>query len=213
LLIVTPRSVWNFDPSIKAKKQMKKIIHLSILLTLATTLTGQNSVSKNYLALELDPAPFILGGYSFSFKYSAAALPHFALTGSIYGSPMPDNMISRANRLSGFHHLTINCSYALFADYFIRDDRSGFYFGPSVFFYSKSVSIGESRQHFKSTYPNLRAGYVYRPFKKCGFYLNPWLNVGRELQSTDSHNPGEAAFSLPAISYILALHIGYQVTF
>lgn len=35
--------------------------------------------------------------------------------------------------------MKIETSYALFVDYFIKSNRTGFHTGPSVFFYSKSM--------------------------------------------------------------------------
>ena len=171
--------------------------------------------SNNYLALELDPAPFILGGCSFSVKYSPEKFNHIAFTGSVYCSKFPDRMMSKSNYENGFRNLRINTSYALFADYFIKQNRTGFYFGPSVFLYSKSVGTIASSEvaDFKSIYPNLRIGYVYKPFKRNGFYINPWFNFGKELALDNNNSIAGKEFSSNPFSYILAIHLGYQITF
>lgn len=116
-----------------------KTLHLILLLCICLETNAQNaSISnrpKNYISIELDPAPFVLGGYSFSLKFSPQTLDHFTFMGSIYSSNFPDAMMSKSNYDRGFRELKINTSYALFADYFIRNNRSGFHFGPSVFFF------------------------------------------------------------------------------
>lgn len=196
-----------------------KTLNIMLLIFISLKSTAQSdsvaNQSTNYLALELDPAPFILGGCSFSVKYSPEKLNHIAFTGSVYRSKFPDKMMSKSNYENGFRNLRINTSYALFADYFIKQDRSGFHVGPSVFLYSKSVGTNLSSEvaNFKSIYPNVRIGYVYKPFKKNGFYINPWFNFGKEFALDNNNVIGGNEFSSGAFSYILAIHLGYQITF
>jgi hypothetical protein len=197
---------------------MKKIICL-LLAAASFGANAQNAntpaQNTNYVSVELDPAPFLLEGYSVSLKYSAAKLPHFTFMGSVYSSRLPDNLMGEQNRQNGWKELRLETSYALFADYFLRNDRKGFHFGASAFLYHKSAGLNETnaRADFKSIYPNLRMGYVYKPFKKAGLYLNPWFNVGRETGMDDSNRLNGKTFSNDRFSYIVALHIGYQITF
>jgi len=191
-----------------------------ILLNLVSVRTDANNdstitISKNYLSVEIDPAPFILGGYSVSLKFSPRKFNHFTLMASIYQSMMPDKMISSENYEKGFRNLQLNRSYAFFGDYFFKSNRSGFHFGPSVFLYDKSVELNSSvmTTSFKSIYPNARIGYVYKPFKNLGFYLNPWINVGKEFSLDDKNRIGNNVHSFKNINYILALHFGYGVNF
>ena len=174
-----------------------------------------NYTSKNYLSIELDPAPFILGGYSFSLKFSPRKLTHFTFMGSVYSSKFPDRMMDKNNSENGFTTMNINTSYAFFTDYFIKSNRSGFHFGPSVFLYSKSVESNYSNEvlDFNSIYPNMRLGYVYRPFKKSGFYINPWINLGKEFILDDDNSIEGKKYTAKSISYVAALHLGYQITF
>ena len=167
------------------------------------------------ISIEVDPAPFILGGYSVSLKYSPQTMRHLTVMGSVYSSALPDKMMDKSNYEKGFRDLKIETSYALFADYFMKPNRTGFHAGPSVFFYSKSVESHPDarRQNFHSIYPNVRIGYVYKPFKKCGLYFNPWFNMGKELV-TKRDNVAQGEIFIPGrFSYILALHVGYQVRF
>lgn len=170
---------------------------------------------QSYVAVEFDPAPFILGGYSVSVKYSPAKWEHLAVTGSVYSSSFPDRMMSKANYKAGFRDLTIETSFALFGDYFLRSDHNGFHFGPSVFIYSKSVgsTFTKERTSFRSVYPNMRVGYVYTPFKKLGFYINPWINAGKEAKITGSDQIDGRTYTLAKCSYIAAVHVGYRHRF
>lgn len=197
---------------------MKNLIMILLAFACIKANAQQNLTtghSKNYLSIELDPAPFILGGYSFSLKYSPEKLKHFTFMGSVYSSAFPDQMMSKTNYDNGFRNLKINTSYAFFTDYFIRDDRSGFHFGPSVFLYSKSVGTTSSSDitTLNSIYPNMRVGYVYKPFKNNGFYINPWLNIGKEFVLDNNNVIDGQKFSIDKMSYVIAIHLGYQVFF
>jgi len=196
-------------------KTLNTILLIFICLGANAQHDSTASQPKNYLSIELDPAPFILGGYSVSLKYSPGKLTHITFMGSVYSSKFPDKMMEKSNFEKGFRNLKINTSYAFFADYFIKPDRSGFHFGPSVFLYSKSIGTTSSADvaNFKSIYPNIRAGYVYKPFKKAGFYINPWFNIGKEFALDNNNGIDGRKYSAGPISYIIAIHFGYQVTF
>lgn len=195
-------------------KQLFFILFIGTLPVLNGAL-AQTSTPSSTLAVELDPAPFILGGYSVSVRYSPQTLNHFSLTGSVYSSRLPDKMMGKANYEKGLRDLKIETSYALFFDYFLKANRTGFHAGPSVFFYSKSVgnNFDAARQNLNSIYPNLRVGYVYKPFRKSGLYLNPWLNLGKEMVTKRDKASHGAAFVPDKWMYILALHVGYRVEF
>ncbi|MCU0360914.1 MAG: hypothetical protein MUF75_09390 [Bacteroidia bacterium] len=194
---------------------MKKTSLLLFMAMVIGLKAQDNHPVKNYISLELDPAPFILGGYSFSVKFSPKKWNYCSLMASAYSSNFPDKMMSKENYDKGFRDLKLETSYALFADYFIRPDRQGWHFGASTFFYSKSVGMDDSaeRTAFKSIYPNLRIGYMYKPFKSSGFYINPWLNFGKELVTSGSTALNGVNYGMSNCSYVLALHLGYQLSF
>ncbi len=173
------------------------------------------SATKNYISVEIDPTPFIFGGYSFSLKYSPAANSHLSFMGSVYSSELPDNLLSKENYDNGFRDVKLNTCYAFFADYFLRSNRTGFHFGPSAFYYSKTIGMEEtnSKMNFKSIYPNVRVGYLFHPFCGKGFYLNPWVNFGKEIIVDGDESLSGINYSTKGMSYIVAIHLGYRVTF
>ena len=85
--------------------------------------------------------------------------------------------------------------------------------GPSLFFYNKSVTLKPSNREIEPTtlYPNLRIGYIYYPFKNTGFYLNPWVNFGSEVNSNGPHSIDAVEFEAAKFYYIIALHLGYSI--
>ena len=191
--------------------------NLTLILLLVMVLQTQAQqppvpVPSRSLAPELDPAPFILGGYSLSIKYAPAGSTHFTYMASVYSSRFPDKMMSEENSEKGYSDLKLETSYAFFADYYLSKEKTGFHFGPSVFLYNKSFR-SEQKELFKfqSIYPNIRIGYLFKPFRNCGFYINPWINGGKEILLKEDRS--NAAWILPAYSYIAAIHAGYRINF
>jgi hypothetical protein len=197
---------------------MKTLIILLFVLSIVSLQSQAQSdtlSSKHYVSLEVDPAPFLLYGYSFSVKYSPKKLSHLTFTGSVYASHFPDKMMSKTNYQKGWRDMEIETSYAIFVDYFLTAKRTGFHAGPSLFLYKKSAGLETSlhRTTFHTLYPNIRIGYVYMPFKKIGLYLNPWLSVGSERNIDSKNTLDGVAFSANKFQYIMALHIGYHLNF
>ncbi len=191
---------------------MIKQILTSALVILSLPLMGQTE-TKHQFSIELDPAPYILGGYSVSLKYSSENNPKIAYMVSIYQSDFPDGMMTKTNKNKGWTDMKIETSYATFVEFYLNEERKGFYFGPSVFWYNKSVALEtiNIRTEFSSIYPNIRAGYVWYPFKKLDLYINPWLTIGSEINLDKKNQLNGIEFEPNKFNYIVALHIGYSL--
>jgi len=189
---------------------MRAILNSIIILT-CFAVQYQNSLSEQ-ISLEVDPAPFILNGYSFSVRYSLACMEHFSFMGSIYKSDFPDAMMSQVNKDNGWTDLEFRTSYAFFVDYFFDKSQEGFYIGPSLFIYNKSVEIENSTTSidFTNIYPNARIGYIWYPFESLGFYLNPWFNIGSEINIDKKNKINDIEFEPNRFNYIIAIHLGYS---
>jgi hypothetical protein len=163
------------------------------------------------VGVEIDPAPFILNGYSVSIKYSPAKLPKTSFMGSVYGSDFPDGMMLKQNRDAGWKNMKLRTSYAFFTDFYLKEGQRGLHYGPSVFFYNKSASLGSAGEEisFSTVYPNVRVGYIWYPFKKANLYLNPWFNVGSEINVDQKNHIGNKEFKPNSFNYVVALHVGY----
>lgn len=196
-----------------------KTLHTLVLLLLSLGASAQHDSlpqpAKHAVSIELDPAPFLLGGYSVSVKFSPKQFTHFSVMGSVYSARFPDKMMDKTNYDNGFRDVKIQTSYALFTDYFVKENRSGLHFGPSVFLYSKSVgaNFSEEKTSFTSIYPNVRVGYLFRFCRNSGFYINPWLNIGKEITLNGTTSIEHKQFAHSTLSYVMAVHIGYQHTF
>lgn len=192
---------------------MKKFLIIFAVVFYTATVFAQDESGKCSFSVELDPAPFVLGGYSFSVKYFPEDLSATAFMFSIYASDFPDAMMSSVNKERGWKNLQLKTSYAFFAEYFFSRNRIGFYFGPSVFYYNKSVESGLSGESvtFSTLYPNVRAGYVWYPVEDIDLYINPWLNIGSEINLDKKNELKGITFKPATVYYIAALHIGYNL--
>ncbi len=195
-------------------------ITLALLLALLPLVSSAQAppaaaAASSSLSLEVDPMPFAFGGYSFSARYAHGQLPHWSAMASVFSSDFPDGMLSTANRDAGWGSLHFRPSYALFVDYNFTGTGRGFFAGPSVFLYNNEVThepTGEVRS-FTSIYPNVRVGYTWFPFKKAGFYLSPWVNLGRETIMGKPEASDAPDYPMEDLKYIAAIHLGYRCTF
>lgn len=191
---------------------MKPIL-IALITIVSVASFAQDTEKKSFLSLELDPAPFALRGYSFSLKYSPKKAPKTALMASVFSSEFPNSMLSSTNKDKGWTDLKLEPSYAVFAEFYTNSNRRGFYYGPSVFLYNKSVELTSANQRasFSTLYPNIRAGYVWYPFKAVDLYVNPWLNVGSEINIDNKNSLNGIDFEPSKFYFILAVHIGYSI--
>lgn len=167
------------------------------------------------ISLEVDPMPFIFGGYSFSVRYARRHLPHWSAMGSVFSSDFPDGMLSTTNRDAGWGSFHFRASQALFVDYNFSGTGRGFFAGPSVFVYNNEVTYEPTGElhAFTSIYPNVRLGYTWFPFAKSGFYLSPWMNLGRETMIGAQGASEAPEYVLDDVKYIVAIHLGYRCVF
>ena len=92
-----------------------------------------------------------------------------------------------------------------------KTNKTGWHFGPSVFWYNKSVEHKEMNgsKKFSSIYPNVRLGYVFTTCLAKNLYINPWMNFGHEFM-LDELKINNKEFKTEAVSYIVAVHVGYK---
>jgi len=181
----------------------------ALLMLVHFSVGAQDSQTARFVSIELDPAPFLLGGYSVSAK---AGVKNVAWMASIFSSWLPNNMMLASNKEMGWTNLKLETSYAIFAEFYRNANKRGFYAGPSLFLYNKSVEYSDTgeRIRFSTLYPNVRVGYIWYPFDALGLYAGPWLNVGSEL-NLDKHNSLHGlTFEPNRFYFIAAAHVGYR---
>ncbi|MDR2145355.1 MAG: hypothetical protein LBE91_02710 [Tannerella sp.] len=191
---------------------MKKVAFILTLAIFSHSLQAQQNSDKTVLAVELDPAPYILGGYSVFVRYKKAE-SKIAVAAAVFGgNKFPDFLMSKENKDNGFKDQKHRMSYAVFADYFPKGEHKGLYLGPSLFLYNHSVSKTGSSDiaRFSKLYPNMRVGYIWYPFQKNNFYLSPWASFGSEISLDSKNEINGVEYKPNKFNYIVAVHIGYS---
>jgi len=185
-------------------------------IALAQTNEQLSVTNKQHsISVEVDPAPFILKGYSFSIRYNHQRLPNWSIMASAFAADFPNSMVSDVNRKNGWKELKFTCSKALFVDYHFKQSGKGLFVGPSVFFYNSTATNTNTQQtvSFTTVYPNLRIGYSWYPFRKLNLYATPWINIGKEFMTGNTNKFTGSPYQTDNFKYILALHIGYKYSF
>lgn len=185
---------------------------LLIFSFMGLLMAGSAFAQKPFVAIELDPAPFVLSGYSVSLKVAPPQWKRFTLMGSVFSAHMPDAMMRKSNRDNGWTGVHIMQSAALFVDYYPSATQRGWHTGPNFFWYDRSMfnEVLQLSGGYKSGLYGWRAGYVWQPVRKAPIYLNPWLLAGWE-----SAFPGQAkqpGFQTNGFSWILAVHVGWGMS-
>ncbi|MFN0253116.1 MAG: hypothetical protein ACKV2T_39955 [Kofleriaceae bacterium] len=155
---------------------------LAMFAVVAATSTARADGRDLRLHLELDPQPFVLGGYGVQpgirYDHLRVGLGNFSLD-------VPD-AITELGGNAGFHQ-HVRHSNALYVLYFLGE-RSGFAFGGSLrllrLTFTRDGTTGSADTW--EVGPEAIAGYKWHP-TSYGFYVMPWVAVGVTL-----HRSGEA---------------------
>lgn len=157
------------------------------------------------LHLEVDPQPFILGGYGIQpgirYNHLRAGLGNFRLD-------VPD-AITELGGNDGFHQ-QVRHSNALYILYFLGD-RSGFAFGGSLRLLRVTFTRDGETDEAKTWQfgPEAIAGYKWHP-TSYGFYVMPWVAVGVTLhESGDPTVAGRTYDPLP-LNLFATVNLGWE---
>jgi hypothetical protein len=176
-------------------------------LFLLATSTARADDADIRVHLEIDPQPFILGGYGIQpgirYNHLRAALGNFRLE-------VPD-LITELGGNEGFHQ-ELRHSNALYILYFL-DDRSGFAFGGSLRLLRLSFTRDGSAETAKiwEFGPEAIAGYKWHPTSK-GFYVMPWVAVGVTLHRSDDATVGGETYEPLPINLFATVNIGWELS-
>jgi len=201
--------------------RFKTLIFLAFLFAITFKTEAQEvqilpaTTKQHSISVELDPAPFLLSGYSFSARYNNKRWPHWSIMASAFAADFPNNMLSDINRENGWKDVKFIFSKAIFIDYHFKSSGKGLFVGPSLFVYNIEAmnTVAGRTVSFKTAYPNFRIGYTWYPFRKLNLYLTPWLNMGKEFRTGKSDQFEGTAYQPEKFKYIPALHLGYCYSF
>lgn len=175
---------------------------LALLLCLAPTSAYADDVR---LHLEIDPQPFILGGYGIQpgirYNHLRAGLGNFRLN-------VPD-LLTELGGNEGFHQ-TVRHSNALYILYFL-EEGSGFAFGGSIRVLRLSYTFdGETdTATVWELGPEAIAGYKWQP-TDYGFYVMPWVAVGVTLYRNGEPTVGTHEYDPLPLNMFGTVNVGWD---
>ncbi len=179
---------------------------LVLAAVLLSSTTARADDADLRVHLEIDPQPFILGGYGVQpglrYHHLRAALGNFRLD-------VPD-VITELGGNEGFHQ-QLRHSNALYILYFL-DDRSGFAFGGSLRLLRLTFTRDGETAAAKiwEFGPEAIAGYKWHPTSH-GFYVMPWVAAGVTLhRNRDAVVAGQTYDPLP-VNLFATVNIGWEL--
>ena len=164
-------------------------------------------------SLEIDPATYLLDGYSLHFRFTLPdPAPNWVFGAGIYRMELPDPLrkmvITNADRDL---EITLTQGYGLFAEYSLRPDRQGWFVGGQLGitrFELHNPSLGPDAD-YTTLLIMPRIGYRWVPFQN-GFYLLPWAGIGYTPLLSGETAIGERSYHRSGILPLFTLHLGYQ---
>ena len=176
-----------------------------LILILAASTNARADDADVRVHLEIDPQPFILGGYGIQpgvrYNHLRVGLGNFRLN-------VPD-AIAQLGGNDGFHQ-HVRHSNALYVLYFL-EEGSGFAFGGSMRLLRLSFTR-DGETETANTWelgPEAIAAYKWQP-TAYGFYLMPWVAIGVTLyHEGDAVVGGERYDPLP-VNLFATMNVGWD---
>ena len=185
--------------------------HLLIIITsivLISSIQAQNT--ENSVTIGIDPLVIgVLGGfeveagYNFgknrvAFEYLGAELP------AVWNSQIDD-----------FEEVSANI-YELSYSRFLKEGQKGFHYGIAFSLFSNFEVEMETGQTLSKDISKLgiRLGYMWFPFKKANFFVEPLFNLGIYLDDEDLDFGNNVIFDKKTFAGSgPVIHLGYKFTF
>ena len=166
--------------------------------------------AENRVGLESDVIGWATGGYNLSAWFGTERIRVRAVK-ALFSPPsftLPD----------GFNKLE-NDAWEFFLDVAWAPSKNrfeGIWSSIGLELYDRTIYHEDSgtNARFSALDLALRAGYIWHPFKRAGFYLNPWIGLNAHLSGPDrvvvGPMVGGATYQVPALAPLASLKLGYQ---
>ena len=160
--------------------------------------------------LELDPLPFILGGYGVQVGVAPAPLPGWRVGLGNFSLEVPDFAAQLNSANDGFH-VKVRRSHALYGRHFFSGLR-GFCVGGSLRYlrleYTHDDSPG-ARARITELSIEAIGGYKWHPADN-GFYIMPWLAIAKPLYATDTVQLDDNTYEPDFVQLFATANLGWQ---
>ncbi len=172
------------------------------------------SAERTDLLLELDPATFVLGGFSGHVRVRPAMLPAWSLGAGAYAMDLPSFVVGLdpVNRGRDWN-ARIRLGAAFFADRFLGDAPRGSFVGLELGLQRMRLEnprLGPGSAEYSALLVMPRAGYLWQPFGS-GFYVMPWVGVGLARKVAGTTALGGETYHVPGVPMFATLHLGWSL--
>jgi hypothetical protein len=186
---------------------MRSIVAIAIVCALG----ARAAAEPVDLRVDVEPAAWVLSGYSIHLASTVPGAPRAIVGGTLYGFDVPGMLVGLGNDNSDAWDVRLRVGYGVFADYFLEDRRDGWLVGGQLGLqqYRATGPMPETTSTvFTNAMALLRAGYEWHPFdgRARGAYFMPWL--GAAYTWTVSGDPG-AYHVFPVLPYA-AVDLGWR---
>lgn len=164
------------------------------------------------LSVELDPAVFLLKGYSVHLRYQPMFSERFLIGVGAYAMDVPQYLLNlnATNRDKGWQ-VRIRGAYLLYGEFYPRRANYGWFIGEQVGFQRFAVrnrTEGPTLIKFNNVLMTTYIGYSWHPYKGS-FYVKPWIGVGYTSTVDGTSEVGSLTYEVAPWVPSMALHLGF----
>ncbi len=162
------------------------------------------------LHVEVDPLPFILGGYGIQLGVAHTALPGWRLGLGNFSLDVPD-MATQLNSDNEGFHLRVRHSHALYLLRFLSG-LDGWCIGGSVRILRQRFTHDDAPADsltIREYSVEAIAGYKWHPASN-GFYLMPWVALAKPLVASDSVQLAGQDYNVDFVQLFGTVNVGWQ---
>ena len=181
---------------------MKKLIAVVVFfLFLPGVAFAQDAKSDFYLDIETDPVAFALSGHSL---HVGVGWERYRFDFGNFGLEIPEFVHGNEGFTSRFD------GFGAKFDVFYSKEQYGLFGGISGSFVRSQVGLRGSNQRIIGTQGTIDARIGYRVKLVGGFFISPWVSVGRMIGGGDIQIENRT-YKQNDFTIFPTLHIGYQV--
>jgi len=184
---------------------------LAVLMVATVAAAPAAHANDTHVHVEVDPLPFILGGYGVQVGVAHARLAGWRFGLGNFSLDVPDFAAQLNDANDGFH-LRVRRSHALYGLYFFSGVR-GWCAGGSLRYLRLEYTHDDfANEHARVGELSVEAigGYKWHP-TSTGFYVMPWIAIARPLVATKTAEVGDKTYKADFVQLFATANIGWEL--
>lgn len=196
------------------KTTNKLILTFAMTIALGSIVNAQENQSndKTRFSIEIDPATFILDGYSVHLRVQPKNSNHLLIGAGVYAMDFPDLIVefNPENKDEGWD-VRLNQGYGLFGEYHFSEVNQKFFVGTqlSIQQYKIENENEVGTEEFNNFLGMAYAGYTIKPFNSNSLYFKPWAGIGYTTKVSGETKIGDSEYDVAPVLMFATLHVGY----